>query len=390
MERQAGGVMASAGSGRFRVVIVGGGVAGLEAMLALSDLAGELVQTTVLAPNSEFSYRPLTVLEPFSYGIARQYPLAPIVHDAGAELHVGELAWVDREARAVHTKAGAEIPYDALLLTLGAHATPRYTHASTIDDRRMDETLRGLVQDVEEGYMKSVAFVSPGRMAWPMPLYELALMTAARAHDADIELTVTLITPEDAPLAVFGRAASDAVSSLLSDASIDFIPWAYAEIPSSNKVVIHPEGPTIHADRIVALPELYGPSVRGIPLGEHGFLPTDSHGRVRDAGPVFAAGDATEFPVKHGGVGAQQADVAAESIAALAGAPIEPKLFRPSIEGVLLTGQKPLHMSADLAGGRGETSDVSVWERPEVPKLFARYLSPLLDSRDRDLARAGG
>ena len=34
----------------FKVVIVGGGVAGLEAALALRDLAGERINTTLLAP----------------------------------------------------------------------------------------------------------------------------------------------------------------------------------------------------------------------------------------------------------------------------------------------------------------------------------------------------
>ena len=64
----------------------------------------------------------------------------------------------------------------------------------------MEETLRGLVQDIEEGYLRSVAFVSPGRMAWPLPLYELALLSAARAFDSGIRLTVTLVTPERVPL----------------------------------------------------------------------------------------------------------------------------------------------------------------------------------------------
>ncbi|HEX4564657.1 MAG TPA: FAD-dependent oxidoreductase, partial [Solirubrobacteraceae bacterium] len=346
-------------SGKLRVLVVGGGVAGLEATLALSELAGERVETTMLAPNSEFVYRPLAVREPFSYSPARRYPLAAVVRDASAELHAGELAWVDRAVRTAHTKAGSEILYDALLLALGARAVPRYKHALTIDDRRMDETLRGLIQDIEEGYVKRVAFVSPGRMAWPLPLYELALMTAARAHDASIALSVTLITPEEVPLAVFGGDASEAVRSLLDDAGIEFVASAYAEIPAAREIIVHPSGRTLPADRVIALPELYGPSVRGIPLGQHGFLPTDPSMRVPDAGPVFAAGDATEFPVKHGGVGSQQADVAAEAIAALAGAEVEPKRFRPTIEGVLLTGGTPLHLSAHLTGGRGARAEVS-------------------------------
>jgi sulfide:quinone oxidoreductase len=60
---------------------------------------------------------------------------------------------------------------------------------------------------------------------------------------------------------------------------------------------------------VIALPELYGPCVRGIPLSDHGFIRVNPYGRVPDAGHVFAAGDATDFPVKHGGIASQQADI---------------------------------------------------------------------------------
>ena len=52
--------------------------------MALHDLAPELTDVTVIAPNPDFHYRPMTVREPFAQGQARRYPLAPIVSDAGA------------------------------------------------------------------------------------------------------------------------------------------------------------------------------------------------------------------------------------------------------------------------------------------------------------------
>ena len=67
---------------------------------------------------------------------------------------------------------------------------------------------------------------------------------------------------------------------------------------------------------MVALPELYGPGVRGVPLSEHGFYRVDIHGKLVDAEHIYAAGDATEFAVKFGGIAAQQADALAEAIAA--------------------------------------------------------------------------
>jgi sulfide:quinone oxidoreductase len=372
---------------KFRVIIAGGGVAALETALALADLAPDHTEVTVIAPNTEFVYRPMTVREPFAYGPARQYPLAPIVLDAGAKLLTDELAWVDPVKQTIHTSGDQSIEYQALMLALGAKAIQRYTHALTLDDHRMDETLHGLIQDLEGGYVKSLAFVSPGRMAWPLPLYELALMTAGRAYDMGIELAVTMITAEEAPLAIFGSAASNAVGALLAKSRIQMINSAYAEIPTQGELVINPGERRLHVDRVVALPELYGPSLRGIPLGEHGFIHVNPHGRLPDVGPIYAAGDATEFPIKHGGIASQQADTAAQAIAALAGAPVTPERFHPVIHGMLLTDDKPLYLTAQTTGRHGfssEVTDTPTWSPPS--KIAAKYLAPYLEERDRESA----
>ncbi len=372
---------------RFTVVIAGGGVAALEAALALRALAGERVEMIVVAPNDEFVYRPMTVREPFAYGAARRYAIAPLVGAAGAKLLAGSLARVDTEARTVHMHDGRELHYDALLLALGAKLVARYAHALTVDDRRLQEAFEGLVQDVEGGYARRLAFVSPGRMAWPLPLYELALMTAGRAYDMGVEITASIVTPESAPLAVFGEAASAAVSRTLERAGVEVITSAHAEVPVQGEVLIKPEDRRLEVDRVVALPELYGPSLRGVPLGENGFIHVDGHGHVSGAGPVFAAGDATEFPIKHGGLAAQAADTAAEAIAALAGAPVEPAPFRPVLQAILLTDEDPLYLEARIANGL--VVDSQVLPTPSwspAGKIAAKHLAPLLDEQSERAA----
>ncbi len=374
---------------KLRVLIVGGGVAAIETALALQQLAPEHTATTVLAPNEEFVYRPMTVREPFAYPAASRYPLARIVADAGAELVVDAMASVDHAKRLLHTRAGEALEYDALVLALGARAIPRYEHAITIDDRRMDETLHGLIQDIEGGYVDSVAFVAPGRMAWQLPMYELALMTAGRAYDMNVDLATTIVTAEDAPLAIFGSTASSAVAERLRAARIDTITSAYAEVPNTGEVVINPGDRRLHVKRVIALPELYGPAVRGIPLGEHGFIRIDPYGRVRDVEHVYAAGDAIDFPIKHGGVGSQQADVVARSIAAAAGADVKPEAFNPVIHGMLLTDDKPLYLTAKITGGHGFGSEITnapTWTPPS--KIVAQYLAPYLEQLDSEAASA--
>ena len=141
--------------------------------------------------------------------------------------------------------------------------------------------LHGLIQDIEGGYVRRLAFIGPGRIGWPLPIYELALMAAARAKDMNIELSITIATPEDAPLAIFGQVASEAVRQLLEDNGISTITSAYCEVHEPGCVAISPGARHLHADRIVAMPELHGPSVPGVPGGSvGGFIPIDVHCKV--------------------------------------------------------------------------------------------------------------
>ena len=77
------------------VLIAGGGPAALEAALALHRLAGDRVSTTLLAPETDLTYRPLSVLAPFAAGGATAYPLERMAADAGFTHVRGRLARVD-------------------------------------------------------------------------------------------------------------------------------------------------------------------------------------------------------------------------------------------------------------------------------------------------------
>jgi len=373
----------------FRVLIVGAGVAGLEAALALRELAGDRVGTTLLSPNTEFVYRPMRVREPFGYSAAAHYALEEISRDIGTDLVRDSFKWLDPDQCVVHTEAGEELEYDALLLAPGATLRPRFKHALTLDDSRLDEQLQGLIQDVEGGHTHKIAFISPTPMPWPLPIYELALMTARRAYDMNVDLSVTLATPEEAPLALFGSQAGAAVERLLEESGILFIPSAHCETPAPGRLSITPGSRELIVDRIVALPQLSGPSLPGVPVdADDGFIPIDVHCRVPRLERVFAAGDATAFTVKHGGIAAQQADTAAEAIAALAGAPIEPSPFNPVIHGALIGGPRPLYLSAHVTVGHGSNSKVSETPTTTPPrKIAAKYLAPYLESRDRTALR---
>lgn len=185
-----------------------------------------------------------------------------------------------------------------------------------------------------------------------------------------------VITPERAPLEMFGAEASRAVAALLERRGIALATGQEARAVEEG-FVRTADGSSFAADATVALPVIRARPLPGLPTDAEGFLSVDPQCRVPVSGDVFAAGDCTDQPLKQGGLAAQQADIAAAGIAALAGADVSPPAFRPTLEAVLLTGETPLHLDASGARPiRGEHDDAEDRERRE--KIFARYLTPYL------------
>jgi sulfide:quinone oxidoreductase len=353
---------------RFRVLIAGGGVAALEAALALQHLGDGRLSVALVAPEPKFFYRPLAVVESFGTGHVHGIDLAHLADECGALFVVDALAAVDADAHVARTAAGAELEYDALLVATGARPVVAVPGAITFRGPADVEAFSRLLSSLRAGATARVVFAVPGGVAWPLPLYELALQTAAFLDVHGVTgVELALVTPEETPLGLFGATASAAVAKLLRRRRIEVHTGTYEIAPG---------------DAVVALPRLTGAPLAGLPHDANGFVPTDANGRVQGLDDVFAAGDCTSFPIKQGGLAAQQADAAAEAIAAAAGAPVDPAPFRPVLRGLLLTGEAPTFLRAELAGGRGDTSTATselLWWPPG--KIVGRYLAPFLAER---------
>ena len=364
------------------VLIVGGGVAALETLIALRDLAGERVTITLVAPETHFTYRPMTVAQPFSLGHAREYALAGIAEEFNAGFIQDGVAEVRADEKTVRCTSGRDVAYDYVVIAVGAKASPSFQHAITFGDDPSEQRLHGMLADLEQGYLQRVAFVVPSEATWTLPLYELALMTARQAWSMGMDrVRFTLVTPEDRPLAMFGTPASEAVGELLDDHAIDFVGSSYPSV-GRGFVIADPGGRRIDANRIIALPSLGGRALEGVPADGDGFIPVDAHGRVPSLSGVYAAGDGTNFPIKQGGLATQQADAVAEAIAAEVGADLEPEPFRPVLRGLLLTGGDDRFLRNVVAGGggEGEAAAHTLWWPPT--KIAGRYLSGYLFGRD--------
>ena len=146
-----------------RVLVAGGGVAGLETVLALQALAGDRLEIELLAPGRNFIYRPLAVAEPFRSGSVRRIPLAAIAHDRGVRLHRDALARVLPDELAVETQGGARLGYDALVLALGARPVEAIRGALTFRGSQDAGRVAEIVGHLREGTLRRVAFVVPER-----------------------------------------------------------------------------------------------------------------------------------------------------------------------------------------------------------------------------------
>ncbi len=307
-----------------------------------------------------------------------RFELPELAKAAGATFSPGRLVSVDSAHHLALTSSVGALRYDLLLIACGAVPTHAIPGAQTFRGPADAGTIEELLTEIEAGAVRRVAYVVPSGPVWSLPAYELALMTATWVADRGISgVAVAIVTPEDEPLGLFGPEASRALRELLDDRGVALHSGVYAEEVRNGELVLAPDS-TIPADRVVALPRLQGPRLAGIPQTAQGFIPVDTHARVTGVADVYAAGDVTSFPVKQGGIAAQQADTAAEAIAAEAGADLTPRPFRPVLRGLLLTGSEPRYLRRELTP-TGETSSVSpdpLWWPPA--KIVGHYLAPFL------------
>jgi sulfide:quinone oxidoreductase len=361
-----------------RVLIAGSGVAAVEAALALHALAGDRVELELLAPAAELNERPWSVLTPFGGEPAPRIDLTRLVSDLGLRRHHDSLEAVDRDAHTVLTRGGDRVPYDVLVVATGARSREAVPGAVTFRGPPSTGALEGVLARAARDPKVRLVFTAPRGARWLLPLYELALLSAARLRELGIaEPDIAVATPEPEPLAALGAAAAAAVRAAFDDYDVQVITDSEPSSAVAGALQLRGGG-LVRADVVIALPELVGPRITGLPCDDDGYLPADLYGRVRGCDDVFAAGDATSFEIKHGGLAAQQADAAAECIAARVGAIASAEAFHPTVRAMLLAGDTPLYITADLAARDGVVSREPLWA--PLDKIAGRYLSPYLAS----------
>jgi len=377
----------SSSSPRPEVLIAGGGFGAVEAMLALRALAGEDVQVTLISPQLEFAYRPAATMDAFHETPPQTYDLQAIAAEAGASFRVERLQAVAPQQKHVRLASFAYLDYDALILAIGARAVAGIPGALTFSGQHDIPQFRRVLDELRAEDIHRIVFATPAGCAWPLPLYELALLTAAYAEAHKVRADIALVSPEMVPLEVFGTEASSLVADVLAERGVRFLSRS---IPTSFQgdggLSLH-TGAKIDADRVIAAPALYGPRITGVPTDRSGFVLANAFGCVEGLSDVYAVGDMTTFPIKQGGIATQQADVVAQAVARGYGAPVKEARPERVLRARLVGGKHPIFLRTELDEyGQATTAALEHVEvdQPAAPagKVFGRYLTPFLQTRE--------
>jgi sulfide:quinone oxidoreductase len=375
-------------SGGAGVVIVGGGVTGIEAALALRALAPTL-RVRMLSASGQFVLLAASTALAFRPDLPVAASLPELMAPAGVEVELGELRRVDLQQRLLTLGDGREVAYDGLLVAVGGRRDPYLgRHAITFRGPEDAEEVRGLIADVAEaaadGVRTRLVFAVPPGPGWPLPAYELAFLAAAHLASEGVRdrVEIAVVSAEEAPLGLFGPEGSGAVASDAEEAGITLLTGVVLGTWAGGELELLPSG-RMAADRVVALPRLSGPRLPGLPADALGFVRADRDGRIPGGGSAFVVGDAGPFPVKQGGIGCAQADRAASLIARDLGADVEPIPFDPALRAFLLEGLEERYLGAHPTGGHEDSVGASWLLRMErmTGKVAGRYLAPYLEAR---------
>ena len=367
----------------LRVIIAGGGIAAGECALALRAHAGERVDIELVTPDPQLRLRAASTVAPFVDAPSQRFDLARLAEDVGATLTCDRLAAVASNAHSVRLASGAQRGFDVLVLALGGRARAAVPGAITFRDHRDAGHLQGVVDGLRREDWRGLAIAVPAGVSWTLPAYEVALLAAAEVWRLGLRTQVWLATPEVAPLAGFGTTVSAHVAELLAARGVRVRCDVLPEVVDRRGLRVREHrasahgGGRIRAERVVALPAVVGQAIGGLPLDANGFVRTGPRGVVVGMPDVYAAGDMTTFPVKQGGIAAQQADIIASLVASRAGARAPLPASRLVLRAQLFGSPSPLFLQAEL-DRRGLPLGGSCHAEPPwwpAGTLFAPHLS---------------
>jgi sulfide:quinone oxidoreductase len=366
-----------------RIVVVGGGFAGLEAAFTLRERLGPRSRITIVSDETVFTFRPDTVYVPFGGDpVALTFSIVEPTRRQQIPLIASRVQDIDPASRQLNLH-GEEMEYDVAVLATGAsmrlrdvpglaeHGILLWKPNTTLPLRW---ALRDLRRDVLRGREMTVALLVPPGNLWSGPLYELTLMleTWLRRQKIRDRVRIELVTHEPAFADALGPRMHAEIERAFTRRGIGARTGARV-VEVHERVLRHADGRTTEFDLLIALPP-YESSARfeSLPVDGRGFVRVERDtGRVAGLDDVYVIGDAADFPVKQAHLAIGQADAAAEAIVAGMEARAPRFGFRPTAMFVLEQLDRATYaevpLATDAEGGLAVAADTSTYRVTTSP-----------------------
>lgn len=310
---------------KHRVVIVGGGLAGIETALYLRSVLEDRISVTLISERDTFVYRPFLTYVAFGLPADQvQFDLRKIAEQHDFHLEIGRVDRVDPDGRRVRF-GSQSIAYDSLVLATGASTESEplpglrrsYTVWNTDEMMRLHDRLERSVEEASTKQPARVVFLVPPGASWTGPIYELAMMMSAwltwkGVRDA---FDVRLITSESRHVEALGEQVHVRLAESLAYQQIETETDRDARRVETGHVIFDDDG-AVPFDILINAAVYMGAGPReNLATGDRGFYQTDHDSRrLVSTDHIYAVGDGSDYPVKQGFIALLQADAAAEHI----------------------------------------------------------------------------
>jgi sulfide:quinone oxidoreductase len=353
-----------------RVVVLGGGFAGLEAAFHLRHLLGDRIGLTIVNEHDYFVFKPNMIYIPFGESPEKfKVPIGPAARRKQIDFIVGRALDIDHVHKTVTTSDGLVLAFDYLVVATGASMRPEeipglgehsLTPWTPREMVRMRHGLERLVDDARSGERQKLLFLVPPNNMWSSPLYELVLMTDTwlTEQGARGNVDITWSTYEQGYVQAFGPRMDEVVASEFEQRGIRGHKGVVVASVEAG-AVRYQGSESLHYDLLVSFPpHVPKETFAGLPVDSRGFVAADPESRrVSGSDSIFAIGDAADYPIKQAYLALLQGDTAAAHIASeISGQPVPPEAkFEPTSVCILeeldkaAFAQVPLLLTGDEA-----------------------------------------
>lgn len=311
-----------------RIVILGGGFAGLETAFYLRHKLRDKVELTLVSERDYFIFKPNTIYIPFGEDPDRfKIRLDRPTSRKEIEFVQAQAKEIEPASKTVHLD-GRELAYDYLVVATGAGMRPEEVpglqeHALTVwtteDMLRLRAGFTRLLERARDGAQQKLLFLIPPNNRCSGPLYEVVMMTDTwlRREGVRDQVAITWTTFEEGYIQVFGPRLNTVVTEEFEERGIaGFKGFVVTAVEPG--AVHYQNGQRREYDLLVSFPPYTaGQRFSALPTDDRGFVNVEPDSRrVRGHQDVFAVGDVADFPIKQAFLALLQADAAAEHLVA--------------------------------------------------------------------------